>query len=736
VRDPLARVPIRYKLSAGFVGLCLLAYGVGAGLVSSAARDALHAQIRDRLRADARARASRIEASLGKWVARAKDFASDGLVRAEAERLAGAGDAATAEDAVQLRDHLERNKLAIARPVVVDLLVCDERGRSLAQVLPSVPGRDAFVAGVVSGATPHVSGFAPPASPGASAAFGLAAPILALDGGRRVGWLVFWVDADAWIADGASLEEGSADAAVVRLLDAEGRGVEATAGDSAAALRRHEPGSRDDVPAEPLAYRWPLAGAAWSVEVRTAAGAFAPVEGLESRLLGAGLLVAAATAVLLFFPLRFLVRPLAALRDAAKRISEGDLSHRVEIASRDEVGDLAQAFNRMADAVRDRTRRLEQAARDLEARKDDLARERNRLDAMVHSMQDALVFYDDGGRVLLSNAAAAPLLPVLTGPAGTDLARRCGAATDDHARDCVSCLARGDLPRQSCRLEVAGRVYEVRATRIPSVGGWLGRLLVARDITDLVTVDERQARQERLAVLGEVAAVVAHELNNPLSAVAMYAQMMEDELPPDSPFREHVAVVRRNVETASHAIRGILDWSHAAEPEVADVDLSELVEEAVGFVRPLLRRAGAELVVRDEVSDPALQADGVMLRQVLVNLLLNAIQAVEGRGRRVEVVTGEEDGGRTLVVDVADDGPGVPPDRRERIFEPFFTTKPAGKGTGLGLSISRRIAESHGGTLALESAEPGRTVFRMRLPRRAMVVSRRALAGVHGARLP
>jgi two-component system NtrC family sensor kinase len=119
-----------------------------------------------------------------------------------------------------------------------------------------------------------------------------------------------------------------------------------------------------------------------------------------------------------------------------------------------------------------------------------------------------------------------------------------------------------------------------------------------------------------------------------------------------------------------------------------------------------------------------LHGDEVQLRQVLVNLVWNAIQALEGSGGRVEVATSEADGGRTLVVDVSDDGPGVPEDRRERIFDAFFTTKPAGRGTGLGLPISRRIVESHGGTLVLASCGPGRTTFRARLPRRAMVVDR------------
>ena len=449
-----------------------------------------------------------------------------------------------------------------------------------------------------------------------------------------------------------------------------------------------------------------------------------PDGGSPSRFLGVGIVVASATALLLYYPLRFLVRPLLRLRAAAQEIAKGDYSTRVDVEAHDEIGDLARAFNMMAAELADRTSRLEHGAADLAARKDELARERNRLDAIVHSMQDALLFFDDEGRVVLSNAAAGPLVRRLSGPGAVDLAMRCPTGGGEQARDCGACLARGDAVRQSCRLDVDGRVFEVRSTRIPSVEGWLGRFLVARDVTELVTLDEHHAHQERLAVLGEVAAVVAHELNNPLTAVGMYAQMMEDELPAESPFREHVDVIRRNVETCRRAIRELLDWSRGADPRVADVDVPGLVEDVVRFVRPLARRAGVAIEGTAALDDPSLSADEVQIHQVLVNLAMNAIQAAEGAGRHVAIEAREADGGRTVVIDVVDDGPGIPEDRRARIFEPFFTTKPAGKGTGLGLPIARRLVEAHGGTLDLCGAEARRTTFRLRLPRRAMVARR------------
>lgn len=726
MRDPLARIPIRYKLTFGFVGLCFLAYAIGAWLVSNSARDALREQIVERLRSTAQARALVLDEALRTVTFRARDFASDGLVRGEAARLAALPAPPSADEAATLRRHLADNKLPIV-PAFVDLVVVGTDGRRLAGVEATPPvGFDAFVETARSRDGEWVGAFAP-VGPDGVLCFGLSTPVLDLARERRVGVLVCWVAAARWIA-GVPLGAGVDDLEdlVVAVEDPSGAGFESVHTDPGrpAVLRTVAAGTPRARPAaaETLATPSALTAADWRVVVEMGtARALEPVAGLQSRFVGAGLLIALATAVLLFFPLRFLVKPLGRLRDAARRVSDGDFGGRVEVESTDEVGELAAAFNVMTEAVRDRTARLERTAADLEARKDELSRERDRLEAMVRSMQDPLVFFDDAGRVQLSNRAAEPLLPFLDTSRGRDLALRCARGEGADVRDCVACLARGDLPKQSCRLEVGARVYEVLATRIPTAGGWLGRLLVARDITELVTFDERQARQERLAVLGEIAAVVAHELNNPLSAIAMYAQMMEAELPIASPFREHVDVVRRNTETCRRAVRGLLDTAYSADPEVGDVDLDETLDEVARFLRPLSRRAGVELTREGTLADPVVRGDAIQLRQVFVNLVMNALQAVEGVGRSVRVVVGETDAGRTLVVDVSDDGPGVPPAQRDRAFEPFFTTKPAGKGTGLGLPISRRIVEAHGGTLTLACGDPGATTFRVRLPRVSMV---------------
>jgi signal transduction histidine kinase len=261
-------------------------------------------------------------------------------------------------------------------------------------------------------------------------------------------------------------------------------------------------------------------------------------------------------------------------------------------------------------------------------------------------------------------------------------------------------------------------------------------VLVARDVSDRIDRDEREIHQERLAVLGEVAAVVAHELNNPLAAIMMFNQMLASELDPSSPLQENVAVIERNALTCKQTIRELLDYSTGATPEVGPVDVHAILADVARFLRALCERNETELVLQLGEGQAVVEGDEVQLRQVFVNLIMNAVQAADGQGRGdAGPPPGEsgarngERGGRVIVrtsiesghvlVDVRDEGPGIRPELAEDVFKPFFTTKPRGSGTGLGLPTARRIAELQGGGLELVDGRPGRTTFQVRLLRSA-----------------
>jgi signal transduction histidine kinase len=238
-------------------------------------------------------------------------------------------------------------------------------------------------------------------------------------------------------------------------------------------------------------------------------------------------------------------------------------------------------------------------------------------------------------------------------------------------------------------------------------------------------------RQEKLASLGRLAAGLAHELNNPLSSVAGFAEALQRRaqegelarLPVGGEFQEYLTLIQAEVSRAAAIIRHLLDFARQREPAFGHVDLLRVVTDAVSFVQRQARLANQHIVVAPFPEEYHVMGDPQMLQQVLLNLLTNALDAIEGGGEvRIAARRREGDGpagaaGPAVEVQVADDGSGIPPEHLARIFDPFFTTKEAGKGTGLGLAISQSIVEQHGGTLEVRSDGAGKgTVVTVVLP--------------------
>lgn len=233
---------------------------------------------------------------------------------------------------------------------------------------------------------------------------------------------------------------------------------------------------------------------------------------------------------------------------------------------------------------------------------------------------------------------------------------------------------------------------------------------------------ERMAAADRLAALGTLAASIAHELMNPLAIIgesvgfANTVAAKQADLDPE--FRDKLMLAlgkaADSVDRARRISQRLLSFARNTEAVAKEIDLADLAREIVELTRKPADHAGVEVRVRSESGSNKLMVDPYQLRQVLLNLVTNAIQAVGSKGR-VEIILGGSPA--EAWIEVADDGPGIPPENLERIFEPFFTTKPAETGTGLGLSVSRGIVEELGGRLDVES-EPGQgAVFRVHLPR-------------------
>lgn len=236
---------------------------------------------------------------------------------------------------------------------------------------------------------------------------------------------------------------------------------------------------------------------------------------------------------------------------------------------------------------------------------------------------------------------------------------------------------------------------------------------VERDITEERRLQDQLVHTERLSAIGELVAGVAHEINNPLQTVLGSVELMlEDNPSPEG--RRDLETIRREAARAAQIVRSLLAFVRRSAPERSPVDLNAIVREGVALREFQLQQKAIRLSVELSPSPTVVLGSREELQQVVMNLLLNAEQAVDTGGQGTVTVRTASTGGLHLI-EVADNGPGVSDELTGRIFEPFFTTKPVGEGTGLGLSISHGVALAHGGNLELAPGDRGAT-FRLVLP--------------------
>ncbi len=710
MRDPLGKIPIAYKLPLGFLVVCLVVFGVGGIVLMSSARGALEKEIAQRVGERSSAVALIIERHIDLLRQRARDFASDGYIR-EQFQSRETSDSSNA----RLSRHIAVNKLPLVH-TVSGIALYDVEGRERVAIPSSSVGDSTHARTTET----VVGGLKPASREQAFPTFSVSTPLFSQAGSQRIGTLQLIVRADHWVTSIKALAAmPSMPLTSMRLFDPDGDSLPLMANEQSANETAGRPIERG------------LSSVPWRIELRVDHDdVMAPARRLRNQYLLIGLGLLLATAAVLFFPLRFLLRPLRSVADAARRMSDGDFGTRVDVEGGDEIGELSHAFNVMAAAVDDRTKQLEASAAAVRKREQDVRVERDRLGAVIHSMKDGLFILDSEGRVTLANAGARPLVGALA----HDRMERLECAREAAASaGCMACLAEPDHGQQSCVVQHEGRIYDVHTTALPAAPGRDGgRLCVSRDVTERIRQQESQAHQERMAVLGEVAAVMAHELNNPLAAISMFSEMLEEQLPVESDLRDSASVIRRNVATCKRTILALLDLAARGRPEHAPFSLGDLVNDAMTLLRPIYQRAGVTVGVSSDVDDTTLVGDELRVRQVLVNLMMNAVQACADGGEVRLRLSQRED---HLVVDVLDTGTGISRGDRERIFEPFFTTKGPGSGTGLGLSTSRRIVEEHGGTLTCMDVEHG-AHFRIRLPRKASQAAWEARARVQAEVAP
>ncbi|HEX6314290.1 MAG TPA: ATP-binding protein, partial [Gemmatimonadaceae bacterium] len=476
-------------------------------------------------------------------------------------------------------------------------------------------------------------------------------------------------------------------------------------------------------------------GSPWQVAVEFPySGVLSPIGGLARRLFLLGTVLLLFGGLIAFMVARSLARPIGELAAAAEGLRAGDYSRRVPNGRTDEVGELAKAFNTMADAVGEARAKLEAHARQEEERGTALAdalRENARtmaeLDAVLSSAPVGFAFHDRELRYVRVNERLAAtlgrqpadiigrrpteLLPVLGAEIEEGLSR--ALATGEPVLDLE--LAGPSTHRGAAAREWLATMFPVRTNGTDLVG--VGSVLV--DMSAYKGLERQFLQAQRLDAVGRLVGGIAHDFNNILTAIASFTEFAIRAVPPQHAAIEDLEQVRQAVQRAAALIRQLLAFSRQQVMQPVVLNLSDVVRNLV----PMLRRLIPESVALHSFLDPelwAIRADPVQIEQILVNLVVNARDAMPNGGT-LTITTSQatldeayiRDGHRDAaigdyaVLSVSDSGVGMDAATKARVFEPFFTTKAPGHGTGLGLSTVYGIVKQNGGSIWLYS-EPGR----------------------------
>jgi len=368
---------------------------------------------------------------------------------------------------------------------------------------------------------------------------------------------------------------------------------------------------------------------------------------------------------------------------------------------------------------------VKQKIQELEAANLGLRIKTGELQAVFDAISDSVVIFDHHGYVQHRNHVCPRMFP-----AETQVGRSCRALFHpdiDHAPG--QCPVEQALAGTSMQLSFTAtkgsgecRYFDVTATPIEDPNEKTRALVFLRDVTDKRLNELQLVQTEKMSSIGMLAAGVAHEINNPLTSVAGYAEALvrrfrdEPGLKEDprlKDFKKYLDVIIRESYRCKGIIDSLLSFSRKSDGVVGVVDLNRVLEEVLELVRHKARDEKIEIKEALQRDLPMVEGDAAGLRQVFMNLTMNAFQAIEGPGN-VEIATHGQDG--MVVASVSDSGCGIPPAILDQIWDPFFTTKDVGKGLGLGLAVTYNIVKKHGGEIHVDTSNGKGTKFTVRLP--------------------
>jgi len=437
-------------------------------------------------------------------------------------------------------------------------------------------------------------------------------------------------------------------------------------------------------------------------------------------------------------------RPIGELKQGADVISRGTYEQRLHIDTNDEIEELAEAFNRMAESLEAHEKEIQRHRTKLEElvneRTVELTDERNKLQAIIDNVPSALILLDKN--LWIQSVSAA--FPSITNHPIEEVRGKVCRICPDFGVPIEQCPSRRALlsgRTESSLINHNGgnAFFEHVAVPINRDGRVEAILEIITDITDRKRLQDQIVRAEKAIAVGEMSAVIAHEIRNSLTSIKLILQYFsESQKLRSRREKESINVAMNSTHRLEQIVNDLLNFAKPREMKFSLLDVNQVVKESITFSRRQLERKRISLIEHLKPELPKLAIDGPSLKQALVNLLLNAADAVGEEAGVITIQTASfelretirdplpdyqslsqgpiklEKGKRVVSIEISDNGCGIPPHHLERIFGPFFTTKT--EGTGLGLTMAKRVVDEHGGIILVESQEGRGSTFRILLP--------------------
>ena len=391
---------------------------------------------------------------------------------------------------------------------------------------------------------------------------------------------------------------------------------------------------------------------------------------------------------------------------------------------------LKGAYDELQKKIAQLDRELEEKNRQLVMKVEELNRTKDYLNDVLEAMTDGVVAIDSDGKITTFNSAAQRI----TGYSASETKERRYGEVFGGTFGELPRLGMGSSPLPT---HVASELRAKNGSTIPvseSValltdrrGNVVGAVKVFQDLSEVTKLREQVRQKDRLAALGQMAATVAHEIRNPLGGIEGFAALLARDIPDDDSRKRLVENILAGARSLNRVVSELLAFTRPMELKFEEVDCEDLLRSVLAFAEDEANGVAVHIAFEPAGKPLKLDGDAEMLRQALLNLVLNAFQSMPRGGElRISISPDQasEQGVPSLRIALTDTGCGIPQETVPRIFEPFFTTKE--RGTGLGLSLAGRVIEGHGGRITVRSEQGVGSTFEVHLPSR--------LPGIAGGR--